>query len=122
MKPKIIYASNPSNWENDWYVARLNFREEHEVPASCGSVLEMTDAIWKTLIFLRDSLFQFEVMNIAGDYLRVTEGGDHLEREKLRLTILLHRITYAREQIHVTHKSEKQDLRDICVSSVQLHK
>ena len=63
VKPKKIYPSNVSNWENDRYVATLNFREEHEVSASCGSILEITDAIWKTLIFLRDSLFQFEIMN-----------------------------------------------------------
>ena len=69
----------------------------------------MTDAIWQNLIFLRDSLFKFEVMSVAGDYLRVIEGGDHLEREKLRLISLLNRITYAREQF-ILHKSEKQDL------------
>ena len=59
-------------------------------------------------------------MNIAGDYLRVIEGGDHLERKKLKVTILVNRITYAKEQVHVTHKSEKQDLHGICVSSIQI--
>ena len=59
-------------------------------------------------------------MNITGDYLGVIEGGDHLERKKLRVTILVNRITYAKEQVRVTHKSEKQDLHSICVSSVQL--
>ena len=115
VKPKMTDPSNPSNWENDRYVVRLNFREKHEVPASCGNVLGMTDAIWQNLIFLRDSLFKFKVMNVAGDYLRVIEGSDHLEREKLRLIRLLNRITYAREQF-ISRKSEKQDLHGICAS------
>ena len=32
VKPKMIYASNATNWENDRCTARLRFRKEHEVP------------------------------------------------------------------------------------------
>ena len=28
VKPKMIYASNATNWENDRYTARLRFRKE----------------------------------------------------------------------------------------------
>ena len=29
-KPKMVYPSNPTNWENDRYTIRLEFRKEHE--------------------------------------------------------------------------------------------
>ena len=35
---------------------------------------------------------QFELMNIKEDYTRVVNGGDHLARESLRITVLLQRI------------------------------
>ena len=41
---------------------------------------------------MRDSLQQFEVMTIQEDIIRVKSGGDHLEREKLRITTLRDRI------------------------------
>ena len=30
-KPKLLYPSSATNWANDMYAIRLNFREEHEV-------------------------------------------------------------------------------------------
>lgn len=40
---------------------------------------------------MRDSVFQFELMTIKGDYERVEEG-DYLTREMLRVHILLKRL------------------------------
>ena len=44
------------------------------------------------LSVVRDSLFQFEMMNIEDDYMPGVEGGDYLQRELLRINILLDRI------------------------------
>lgn len=41
---------------------------------------------------MRDSVFQFELMTIKGDYERVEEEGDYLTREMLRVHILLKRL------------------------------
>ncbi len=41
---------------------------------------------------MRDSIFQFELMTIEEDYNRVTEGGDHLTKEKTRVKVLLKRL------------------------------
>ena len=35
------------------------------------------------LLVVRDSLFQFEMMNLKNDYMQCVEGGDHYERELL---------------------------------------
>jgi len=47
------------------------------------------------MLVVRDSLFQFEMMNLKDDYLRCVEGGDHYERELLRINVLLDRIGIA---------------------------
>ena len=31
VKPRMVYSSNVTNWENDRYATRLQFRNEHEV-------------------------------------------------------------------------------------------
>ena len=43
------------------------------------------------LVWLRDSLLQYELMSIPEDYLRVIDGGDHLEREMRRNNVLYKR-------------------------------
>ena len=45
-----------------------------------------------TLVMLHDSLFQYELMTIAEDYLRACKGSDHLCREKLRQHVLIKRL------------------------------
>lgn len=41
---------------------------------------------------IRDSLFQFEMMNVKSDFIRYAEGGDHQRRELLRVNVLLERL------------------------------
>ena len=41
---------------------------------------------------MRDSLFQFEMMNVKDDFVRATEGGDHERRELMRVNVLVERI------------------------------
>ena len=96
-KPKLLYPSSATNWANDMYAIRLNFREEHEVcyeneNSACIPTTNITESSIKYLIFLRDSLLQFELMTIEGDYSRISLGKIHLEREVLRLQTLSSRI------------------------------
>lgn len=44
------------------------------------------------LSVIRDSLFQFEMMNVKSDFIRSAEGGDHQRRELLRVNVLLERL------------------------------
>ena len=41
------------------------------------------------MLVVRDALFQFEMMNLKDDYMQCVEGGDHYERELLRINVLL---------------------------------
>ena len=96
-KPKLLYPSSATNWANDMYAIRLNFREEHEVcyeneNSACILKTNITESSIKFLIFLRDSLLQFELMTIEGDYSRILLGNIHLEREVLRLQTLSSRM------------------------------
>ena len=94
-KPKAIYSSDSTNWANDIYAHRINFREEHELPISLEQELlfkSVPENLTKTIIFVRDSLLQFEIMSIEDDFIRLKEGGDHLEREMLRLSTLAERV------------------------------
>ena len=94
-KPKAIYSFDSTNWANDIYAHRINFREEHELPISLEQELlfkSVPENLTKTIIFVRDSLLQFEIMSIEDDFIRLKEGGDHLEREMLRLSTLAERV------------------------------
>ena len=94
-KPKIICPSDSTNWANDLYANRLKFRDEYELPRSPEQKLlfeNVSDNVIKTCIFIRDSLLQFELMTIQDDYLRLQDEGDHLDREKLRISTLIDRI------------------------------
>jgi hypothetical protein len=44
------------------------------------------------LSVIRDSIFQFEMMNVESDLIHSTEGGDHRRREFLRVSVLLERL------------------------------
>ena len=52
------------------------------------------------MIFMRDSLLQFDLMRRQEDYKRVTEGHEHKEREELRLETLKTRIDTVTEVLH----------------------
>ena len=90
-KPKIVYSSSATNWANDAYTDRLMFSEAHDIP---GSGVQETKDVRTNLVFLKDSLKQFEIMNIKEDYIKCIEGGDFLEREKVRLSVLKTRILH----------------------------
>ena len=44
------------------------------------------------LVFLRDKVRYFQLMNMACDYMRIADGDRHWEQENLRLGILFARI------------------------------
>lgn len=92
-KPKKIYPRSTTNWANDMVAVRLLFREEHEVTMNEGGELsDFPEHVIPYVIHLRDTLMQFELMTIPGDYTRVSEGGDHVTREKLSISVLHQRI------------------------------
>ena len=97
-KPKHIYPSTATNWANDLFLVRYRFQYEHEMSAIEDSSTLNTDCLKKVLPYLvavRDSIFQFELMTIKEDYEKVAQGGDHLSRELLRVSILLKRLEVA---------------------------
>ena len=104
-KPKKIYPSTATNWANDMVAIRHLFREEHEISVSTNGTISsnilqvIPRNIVPYVISLRDSLMQFQLMNIEEDYTRVVEGGDHLARETLRITVLLQRIDNTLEHL-----------------------
>lgn len=94
-KPKHIYPSTATNWSNDLFLVRYRFQYEHEMSAIEDSSTLNTDCLKKVspyLVAVRDSIFQFELMTIKEDYEKVAQGGDHLSRELLRVSILLKRL------------------------------
>ena len=93
-KPKHIYPSSATNWANDLFTNRYLFKNEHEMSVEVEServVSEMEQSL-PYLTAMRDSLFQFELMTVQEDYERVSEGGDYLAREVLRIQILRKRL------------------------------
>lgn len=91
-KPKYIYPSTATNWQNDLFAIRYLYREEHEIKGDSVITDEMPDHVVSYLVWLRDSLQQYELMSLPEDYLRIVEGGDHLEREVRRNTVLNKRL------------------------------
>lgn len=83
-KPKYIYPSTATNWQNDLFAIRYLYREENEIKGDSVITDEMPDHVVSYLVWLRDSLQQYELMSLPEDYLRIVEGGDHLEREVRR--------------------------------------
>lgn len=66
------------------FAIRYLYREEHEIKGDSVITDEMPDHVVSYLVWLRDSLQQYELMSLPEDYLRIVEGGDHLEREVRR--------------------------------------
>jgi hypothetical protein len=106
-KPKHIYSSSATNWANDLISTRYNFRSEHEVcdednyPKTCSF-----QDVEIFLTGLRDSVFQFQLMTIKDDYERVSEGGDHWAREKMRVQVLLERLKIISASLEPYEKDE----------------
>ena len=94
-KPKMIYPSDGTNSENNLYENRLIFHDENEISENENTPRNTQEYIpedfIQTVIFLRDSLLQFD-MTIEDNFIRLKNEGDHLKREKLRLTVLSKRI------------------------------
>ena len=61
---------------------------------------------------MRDSLLQFELMNIPEDFLRINEKGDHLLRERLRIDTLLTRVSHVCRKLEDL-KAENEKLVNI---------
>lgn len=93
-KPKHYYSSSATNWQNDMAAIRYLFREEHEIEGSTTTTFieKLPEVLLAHFVWLRDSLFQYELMCIPEDYTRIVDGGDHLAREKIRHKILLQRL------------------------------
>ena len=62
------------------------------LPVSGTQLDEFTREELTAFVFLHDSLKQFEIMTISEDFLRIVEGGDHAEREHVRITVLIQRL------------------------------
>ncbi|CAG2213077.1 unnamed protein product [Mytilus edulis] len=110
-KPKLVYSSSATNWANDAYMDRLVFSEAHNIPKSG---LQETRDVLTNLIFLKDSLKQFELMNIEKDYIKCSEGGDFLEREKTRLSVLITRILHTTTKLKESKHEQVVSLIDSC--------
>ena len=61
---------------------------------------------------MRDSLLQFELMNIPEDFLRINEKGDHLLRERLRIDTLLTKVSHVCRKLEDL-KAENEKLVNI---------
>ena len=118
-KPKAHYPSHATNWANDLYTSRMQFRGEHELPSDfCEEhqkhFLDPTKAA-SHLIFIRDTLLQFELITIEADYARLTDGNKHKTREELRLNVLKTRVDSATE---VFRNLDTKDNSQICASVI----
>jgi len=68
-------------------------KDEHEIKRDGVVTDEMLDHVVSYLVWLRDSLLQYELMRLLEDYLRIVDGGDHLEREVRRNTVFIKRLS-----------------------------
>ena len=77
-------AKQSNNKTNDFQQANDQSSEaqKQELTTSSGDMLT-----WLSVV--RDSLFQFEMMNVKEDYIHCIDGGDHQRRELMRVDILL---------------------------------
>lgn len=96
-KPKLTYPSSPTHWANDMYSDRLLYPEEHEIKETGMQGISRRDM--NTLVVARDSCKQFLLMNIKEDFMRITAGGLHLEREQVRLDTIINRISLDSEDM-----------------------
>ena len=108
-KPKILNPSTATQWANDIYADRLNFPEEHGI--STGLQTDIPREVITAMVFLKDSLTQFKMMNIAEDYKRILDGKDFQCREKLRVSVLIKRLLYVDQHIRLIDVPEIIQLR-----------
>lgn len=73
----------------------------------------MPDHVVSYLVWLRDSLLQYELMSLPEDYLRIVEGGDHLEREVRRNTLLNKRLQECLASLDATDVSSHPLAKEI---------
>ena len=92
-KPKVSYSSSSTKWANDMYADRLKVPQEHEVE---NTGLDIDRSAQTGLVFLKDTLKQFEMMNIREDVENAFVSDEHLEREILRIHTLINRLQYVR--------------------------
>lgn len=115
-KPKHIYQSTATNWQNDLFSVRYLYRDEHEVKTDATVNCCLTNLPERNICFLlwlRDSLLQYELMGIPGDIAKVVEGGDHLRREQLRTDVLQKRTKECLESFTDTDVAEKPILQEL---------
>ena len=115
-KPKLVYPSTATNWFNDIYRIRYMYPENSPENSQSATVNKhiSTEALEVEqqlpckekesegyrlskecqirLSVIRDSLFQFEMMNVESDFIRSAEEGDHQRRELIRVSVLLERL------------------------------
>ena len=118
-KIKAHYPSHATNWANDLYSSRMQFRDEHELPSDfCEEhqkhFLDPTKAA-SHLIFIRDTSLQFELMTIEAVYACLTDGNEDKTREGLRLNVLKTRVDSATE---VFRNLDTKDSSQICASVI----
>ena len=89
-KAKLVYSSSATNWLNDMYRIRLHYSDEHEVHDNVENCVYCEKEIWSQLIFLHDTLRHYMLQHIPGDFLKIVEKGEYLERE-----IRKHKILFA---------------------------
>lgn len=99
-KPKHLYLSSATNWANDMFSTRYCFRKEHELEKDSSESDTLPDEVMDILVMLRDTLLQYELMSIPEDYLKASEGGDHLAREQLRHHVLIKRLELCLSVLH----------------------
>lgn len=112
-KPKYIYPSTATNWQNDLFAIRYLYRDEHEIKRDSIITDEMPDHVVSYLVWLRDSLLQYELMSLPEDYLRLVEEGDHLEREVRRNTVLSKRLQECSASLDVSDASSHPLAKEI---------
>ncbi len=115
-KPKYVYPSTATNWQNDIFATRYLFPEEHEIKPNVNSDMiaeNLPRNIVSFLVWIRDSLLQYELMTLPDDFMRVLDGGDHLVREIKRNTVLNARLNGCKEFLKCSSCSSNQLLQDI---------
>lgn len=112
-KPKYIYPSTATNWQNDLFAIRYLYKDEHEIKRDGIITDEMPDHVVSYLVWLRDSLLQYELMSLPEDYLRIVDGGDHLEREVRKNTVLSKRLQDCSASLDVSDVSSHPLAKEI---------
>ena len=112
-KPKHVYCSSATNWAIDLFSVRYLFRKEHELQQEPNDILP--EEVLDILVMLRDTLLQYELMSIQEDYLKASEGGHHLAREKLRHDVIMKRLDMCLSSL-----GSIDALQPVCVEILEL--